>query len=76
MGGIKGKNLFQSARLALTGEMHGQDISKQMSLVAIAAAEDSPLEGGGGGGGGWEVVSVGGRIEKLRGFIETIPEGE
>ena len=34
--GLKGKNLFHPARLAITGEFSGQDVTKQMTLLALA----------------------------------------
>ena len=38
---VKGKNLFHPVRLALTGEMSGQDVTKQLSLLAMAEREGS-----------------------------------
>jgi glutamyl-tRNA synthetase len=34
--GLKGKNLFHPARLAITGEFSGQDVTKQITLLALA----------------------------------------
>jgi glutamyl-tRNA synthetase len=33
---VKGKRLFHPVRLALTGKMSGQDVTKQLSLLAMA----------------------------------------
>lgn len=66
---VKGKNLFHPVRLALTGEMSGQDITKQLSLLSLATDGDSVINLDNGG-----VVSFGERIEKLKSFCETIPE--
>lgn len=67
--GVKGKNLFHPVRLALTGEMSGQDVTKQLSLLAMAAGEDSVVNGESAG-----VVSFEARMEKLKSFCESIPE--
>merc|ERR1711966_228988 len=69
--GVKGKALFHPARYALTGEMSGQDVTKQLSLVRIAEQniESSVLNK--------DVVKVVGlkqRIDRLKAFLETIPE--
>lgn len=66
---VKGKNLFHPVRLALTGEMSGQDITKQLTLLSLATDGDSVINLDNGG-----VVSFGERIEKLKSFCETIPE--
>lgn len=67
--GIKGKNLFHPLRLALTGEMSGQDVTKQLSLLAMATAGDSVIDAQKVG-----LVPLAERMEKLRAFCETIPE--
>jgi glutamyl-tRNA synthetase len=67
--GVKGKNLFHPVRLALTGEMSGQDVTKQLSLLAMANAEDSVIDSGKGG-----VVSIDERMERLKAFCDSIPE--
>lgn len=65
---VKGKELFHPVRLALTGEMSGQDVTKQLSLLAMAEQEGSVVN----------VESVGvvpfhARMERLREFCDTIP---
>ncbi|GMH99410.1 hypothetical protein TrVE_jg3838 [Triparma verrucosa] len=67
---LKGKELFHPARLAMTGVMSGQDVTKQMALLQLASEFGSAadLEGG------LEVVPLEVRMEILRGFLETIPE--
>lgn len=67
--GVKGKNLFHPVRLALTGEMSGQDVTKQLSLVALASKADSAIDGDAVG-----IVDIAGRMERLKAFLETIPE--
>ena len=67
--GVKGKNLFHPVRLALTGEMSGQDVTKQLSLLAMATAEDSVIDAEKAG-----IVGFPERMERLRAFCETIPE--
>jgi len=67
--GVKGKNLFHPLRLALTGEMSGQDVTKQLSLVALAFAPDSVVNIE-----GVNAVSVDDRMKKLSRFCETIPD--
>lgn len=66
---IKGKNLFHPVRLALTGEMSGQDVTKQLSLLAMACQEDSVVDADAAG-----VVSLNDRMNRLESFVETIPE--
>jgi len=67
--GVKGKNLFHPVRLALTGEMSGQDVTKQLSLLSMAVAEGSVVDIEKVG-----VVSFAERMERLKSFCETIPE--
>jgi len=66
---VKGKCLFHPLRLALTAEMSGQDIPKQLSLLSMATGEDSVIDQVNAG-----VVSLDDRILKLKAFSETIPE--
>eukprot|EP00532_Pseudo-nitzschia_australis_P000043 CAMPEP_0168204144 /NCGR_PEP_ID=MMETSP0139_2-20121125/25237_1 /TAXON_ID=44445 /ORGANISM="Pseudo-nitzschia australis, Strain 10249 10 AB" /LENGTH=867 /DNA_ID=CAMNT_0008130055 /DNA_START=226 /DNA_END=2829 /DNA_ORIENTATION=+ len=67
--GVKGKNLFHPVRLALTGEMSGQDVTKQLALLALATSEDSLVDAKKAG-----IVPFAERMEKLRAFCESIPE--
>lgn len=67
--GIKGKDLFHPVRLALTGEMSGQDVTKQLSLLSMTSREDSVIDKERAG-----IVSFEERVERLRSFLETIPE--
>jgi methionine--tRNA ligase beta chain len=65
---IKGKELFHPIRLALTGSMSGQDVTKQLSLLAMAEQDGTVVN----------IDSVGlvpfhVRMEKLRAFCDTIP---
>ena len=66
---VKGKNLFHPVRLALTGEMSGQDVTKQLSLLAMAETDNSAINADSAG-----VVSFETRMERLRKFCESIPE--
>ena len=67
--GVKGKNLFHPIRLALTAEMSGQDVTKQMALLQMAVADDGCIDKEAAG-----VVDMASRIERLKSFCETIPE--
>jgi methionine--tRNA ligase beta chain len=67
--GFKGKNLFHPIRLAITGEMSGQDVTKQLSLLAMATKSDSVIDRSKVG-----VVYFADRMERLKRFCETIPE--
>lgn len=67
--GVKGKNLFHPVRLALTGEMSGQDVTKQLSLLEMATAADSVVDAAKAG-----IVPLAERMERLRSFSESIPE--
>ena len=67
--GVKGKNLFHPVRLALTGEMSGQDVTKQLSLLSLAGAEGSAIDTEKAG-----AVFFAERMERLKSFCETIPE--
>jgi glutamyl-tRNA synthetase len=66
--GFKGKNLFHPIRLALTGEMSGQDVTKQLSLLSLATMENSVIDSTKN-----DVVTFDSRIERLKAFCETIP---
>ena len=66
---MKGKGLFHPLRLAITAEMSGQDIPKQLSLLSMATGEDSVIDQANAG-----VISLDDRISKLKAFCETIPE--
>jgi glutamyl-tRNA synthetase len=68
-GGVKGKNLFHPVRLALTGEMSGQDVTKQLALLTLATGENSIVDAKKAG-----IVPLSERMEKLRAFCESIPE--
>lgn len=67
--GFKGKNLFHPIRLALTGEMSGQDVTKQLSLLSLASTADSVIDLEKNG-----VVRLEDRIAQLKTFKETIPD--
>jgi glutamyl-tRNA synthetase len=67
--GIKGRNLFHPIRLALTGEMSGQDVTKQLSLLTMASRSDSVVDATKAG-----IVTLEERIRHLKDFVETIPE--
>lgn len=65
---VKGKYFFHPLRLMLTGEMSGQDVTKQLSLLALATKENTvidPINAG--------VVPFEERMTRLREFCETIP---
>jgi glutamyl-tRNA synthetase len=68
-GGVKGKNLFHPVRLALTGEMSGQDVTKQLALLTLATGENSLVDAKKAG-----IVPLAERMEQLRAFCESIPE--
>jgi aminoacyl tRNA synthase complex-interacting multifunctional protein 1 len=61
--------LFHPIRLAITGEMSGQDVTKQLSLLAMATKEDSVIDAEKVG-----VVSFADRMKRLKSFCETVPE--
>ena len=66
--GVKGKHFFHPIRLMLTGEMSGQDVAKQLSLIQLASSTaglDTDAI---------EVVEFGTRMERLRTFLASIPE--
>mmetsp|Transcript_65686 Transcript_65686/g.77215 ORF Transcript_65686/g.77215 Transcript_65686/m.77215 type:complete len:859 (+) Transcript_65686:136-2712(+) len=66
---VKGKCLFHPVRLAMTGSMSGQDVTKQLSLLSMAESLvgnqllKTEL-----------VVPLETRMEYLRKFVDTIPE--
>jgi glutamyl-tRNA synthetase len=66
---VKGKNLFHPVRLALTGEMSGQDVTKQLSLLAMAVQEGSVVNAESAG-----VVPFESRMERLKTFCDSIPQ--
>lgn len=66
---VKGKNLFHPVRLALTGEMSGQDVTKQLALLSLATTDDSVVNQEKTG-----VVTFSDRMAQLKAFCETIPE--
>jgi methionine--tRNA ligase beta chain len=66
---VKGKNLFHPVRLALTGEMSGQDVTKQLALLYLATSDNSVIDQEKAG-----VVPLSDRIAQLKTFCETIPE--
>jgi len=66
---LKGKNLFHPIRLALTGEMSGQDVTKQLSLLYMASEENSVISDE-----NINIVSFDQRISNLKNFCESIPE--
>jgi len=66
---VKGKHLFHPVRLALTGEMSGQDVTKQLSLLTMATGENSVVNAVSAG-----VVPFEARMEKLKAFCQSIPE--
>jgi glutamyl-tRNA synthetase len=66
---VKGKCLFHPLRLALTGEMSGQDVTKQLALLSMAADENSPINGE-----KVEIISLEKRISTLKSLLESIPE--
>lgn len=68
VGGVKGKNFFHPVRLILTGEMSGQDVSKQLSLLELASTSGECLAKESIG-----VVDFSTRMEHLRKFLATIP---
>jgi aminoacyl tRNA synthase complex-interacting multifunctional protein 1 len=67
--GIKGRNLFHPLRLALSGEMSGQDVTKQMSLLSMACGDNAIIDSEKAG-----VVDFAARMVRLKDFCDTIPE--
>jgi glutamyl-tRNA synthetase len=66
---VKGKNLFHPLRLALTGEMSGQDVIKQLSLLSMVSDENSAINQD-----KVDIVTLGDRMNKLKTFCDSIPE--
>jgi glutamyl-tRNA synthetase len=66
---VKGRNLFHPIRLALTGEMSGQDVTKQLSLLSLAMKEDSVIDTEKN-----QVVDFAERMVRLKDFCDSIPE--
>jgi glutamyl-tRNA synthetase len=66
---VKGRNLFHPIRLALTGEMSGQDVTKQLSLLSLAIKEDSVIDTEKN-----QVVDFAERMVRLKDFCDSIPE--
>merc|ERR1712232_524512 len=66
---IKGKNLFHPVRYALTGEMSGQDVTKQLSLLKMAEVYDllssTAVK---------SMVTLEHRMKRLEIFLESIPQ--
>lgn len=67
--GAKGRSFFHPVRLMLTGEMSGQDVTKQLSLLAMASTTDSVVDKEKVG-----LVEFSDRMERLKAFCQTIPE--
>jgi glutamyl-tRNA synthetase len=67
--GVKGKCLFHPVRLALTGEMSGQDVTKQLSLLTMASGKGSVIDAEKVG-----MVDFAARLAHLKSFCESIPE--
>jgi len=68
--GLKGKCLFHPLRLALTGEMSGQDITKQLALTFAVDSKgedvvDREMAG---------IVNFEERIVRLKAFSQSIPD--
>jgi len=66
---VKGKQVLHPARLALTGTMSGQDVTKQISALTLCTMQGSTLSLD-----KIKIVPLEARMEILRGFLETIPE--
>ena len=66
---VHGKNLFHPIRLALTGEMSGQDVTKQLSLLEMAVEENGVIDME-----ACKVVNFADRMARLKKFCESIPE--
>jgi len=67
--GVKGKNLFHNVRLALTGEMSGQEVTRQLSILVLGTSDDSCIDAGKA-----SVISISERMERLKVFCDSIPE--
>ena len=66
---VKGRDLFHPVRLALTGEMSGQDVTKQLSLLALATVENSVLAVEKN-----DMADLAERMTLLKEFVNSIPE--
>jgi methionine--tRNA ligase beta chain len=66
---VHGKNLFHPIRLALTGEMSGPDVTKQLSLLDMAVRDDGVIDTERVG-----VMNFADRMARLKTFCESIPE--
>jgi glutamyl-tRNA synthetase len=66
---VKGRDLFHPIRLALTGEMSGQDVTKQLSLLSLAIKEDGVIDTEKN-----QVVDFAERMIRLKDFCDSIPE--
>ena len=64
---VKGKNLFHPVRIALTGEMNGKDVTKQLSLLAMESGEGVAVAA-------HYVVVFEARMKRLVAFCDSIPE--
>jgi glutamyl-tRNA synthetase len=67
--GVKGKHLFHPVRLMFTGEMSGQDVTKQLSLLALGSDPNGVIDVQESG-----LVYFSERIRRLKFFCESIPE--
>jgi len=65
---LKGKQLFHPVRLALTGEMSGQDVTKQLALLMMTSQENGLVNTQ-----TTQVVTFRERMERLKTFCSTIP---
>lgn len=67
--GLKGKHFFHPLRLALSGEMSGQDVTKQLALLfAVDLKGDDTIDREKA-----EIVSFDDRMRRLKSFCESIP---
>eukprot|EP00549_Striatella_unipunctata_P026583 CAMPEP_0118719068 /NCGR_PEP_ID=MMETSP0800-20121206/29201_1 /TAXON_ID=210618 ORGANISM="Striatella unipunctata, Strain CCMP2910" /NCGR_SAMPLE_ID=MMETSP0800 /ASSEMBLY_ACC=CAM_ASM_000638 /LENGTH=820 /DNA_ID=CAMNT_0006626259 /DNA_START=173 /DNA_END=2635 /DNA_ORIENTATION=- len=60
----KGRNFFHPLRLALTGEMSGQDVAKQLPLLELSKGVVVPDM----------IIEIPERMQRLKDFCESIPE--
>jgi aminoacyl tRNA synthase complex-interacting multifunctional protein 1 len=65
---VKGKNLFHPLRLALTGEMSGQDVTKQLALLSMVSEENGVIDND-----KVDIVKLEDRLNKLKAFCDSIP---
>jgi aminoacyl tRNA synthase complex-interacting multifunctional protein 1 len=66
---VKGKCLFHPVRLALTGEMSGQDVTKQLAMIATASDANGAIDQE-----KVNIVTIEERMSRLKTFCESIPE--